>query len=96
MGNSLSSIFTALACILPSGEDTPASLLVWTQHGEQQLPVISRSLIGVKLWRQGLFSTVGETFVSHWTVTARLKLGSPQSIRYCPATVCYPHGVHGD
>eukprot|EP00105_Crassostrea_gigas_P003802 XP_011416773.1 PREDICTED: craniofacial development protein 2-like [Crassostrea gigas] len=35
---------------------------------------------------------MGETFVSHWTVTARLKLGSPQSIRYCPATVCYPHG----
>ena len=46
--------------------------------------------------RQGKFSSTGGTFESHWTSTARLKLGSPQPIRCCPATVCFLHWVHGD
>ena len=39
---------------------------------------------------------VGEILRSHWTAIARLKLGSPQPVRCCPATVCHPHGVHRD
>ena len=31
--------------------------------------------------------------MSHWTATARLKLGSPQPIRCCPATVRLPYWV---
>lgn len=46
--------------------------------------------------RQGLLPTVGGILGSHWTATARLKLGSPQSVRCCPATACPPHWVHGD
>ena len=46
--------------------------------------------------RQGLLPTVGEILGSHWTAIARLKLGSPQPIRCCPATVCHPHWVLGD
>ena len=51
-------------------------------------------------WRrtrpQGLLPTLGEILGSHWTAVARLKLGSPQPVRCCPATVCHPHWVHGD
>ena len=43
---------------------------------------------------QGLLSTVGEILGSHWTATARLKLGSPQPDRCCPATIRLPHWVH--
>ena len=46
--------------------------------------------------RQGLLPMVGEILGSHWTAIARLKLGSPQPVRCCPATVCHPHWVHGD
>ena len=49
-----------------------------------------------RAWRQGLLPAVGEILRSHWTAIARLKLGSPQSVRCCPATVCHPHWVHGD
>ena len=42
--------------------------------------------------RQGLLATVREILGSHWTA----KLGSPQPVRCCPATVCHPHWVHGD
>ena len=49
-----------------------------------------------RAWRQGLLPTVGEILGSHWTAIARLKLGSPQPVRCCPATVCHPHRVHGD
>ena len=49
-----------------------------------------------RVWCQGLLPTVGEIFVSHWTATACLKLGSPQSVRCCPTTVCFLHWVHGD
>ena len=45
--------------------------------------------------RQELLPTLGEVLGSHWTTTARLKLGSPQPVRCCPATVCHPHRVHG-
>ena len=45
---------------------------------------------------QGLLPMVGEIFVSHWTATTCLKLGSPQSVRNCPAMVCFLHWVHGD
>ena len=40
---------------------------------------------------------MGEIFGSHWTATARLKLGSPQLApdRCCPATIRLPHWVHG-
>ena len=30
-----------------------------------------------------------------WTAIAHLKLGSPQPVRCCPATVCHPHWVQG-
>ena len=46
--------------------------------------------------RQGLLPTVGEILRSHWTAIARLKLGSPQPVRWCPATVWHTHWVHGD
>ncbi|KAK3889962.1 hypothetical protein Pcinc_006114 [Petrolisthes cinctipes] len=46
--------------------------------------------------RQGLFLMVGEIFESHWAATALHKLGSPQPVRYCPATVCFLHWVPGD
>ena len=38
-----------------------------------------------RVWYQGLLLMVGEIFVSHWTATTCLKLGSPQSVRCCPA-----------
>ena len=49
-----------------------------------------------RAWRQGLLPTVGGILGSHWTAIAHLKLGSPQPVRCCPATVCHPHWVHGD
>lgn len=49
-----------------------------------------------RAWRQGLLPTVGEIFGSQWTATARLKLGSPQPVRCCPATARSLHWVHGD
>ena len=45
---------------------------------------------------QGLLPMVGEILGSRWTATAHLKLGSPQPVKCCPATVCHPHVVHGD
>ena len=54
------------------------------------------SLNWCRALRQGLLPTVGEILRSNWTANARLKLGSPQSVRCCPATVCHPHWVHGD
>ena len=35
------------------GENTPASPSAWTQHGEQQLPVISHRSIGVEHGARG-------------------------------------------
>ena len=49
-----------------------------------------------RVQHQGLLPTVGEILVSHWTATTCLKLGSPQSVRCCPTTVCFLHWVHGD
>ena len=49
-----------------------------------------------KARRQGLLPTVGGIVGSHWTAVARLKLGSTQTVRCCPSTVCDPHWVHGD
>ena len=49
-----------------------------------------------RVWHQGLLLMVGEIFVSHWTATTHLKLGSPQSVRCCPTMVCFLHWVHGD
>ena len=46
--------------------------------------------------RQGLLPTVGEILGSHWTAIARLKPGSHQQGRRCPATICHPHWMHGD
>ena len=43
---------------------------------------------------QGLLPMVGEIFVSHWIATTHLKLGRPQSVRCCPAMVCFLHWVH--
>ena len=39
---------------------------------------------------------MGEILGSQWTAIAHLKLGSPQPVRCCPATVCHHHWVHGD
>ena len=49
-----------------------------------------------RVWSQGLLPMVGEIFMSHWTATAHLKLGSPQLVRCCPIMVCFLHWVHGD
>ena len=47
-----------------------------------------------RVQHQGLLPMVGEIFVSHWTATTRLKLGSPQPVRGCPTMVCFLHWVH--
>ena len=49
-----------------------------------------------RAWRQGLLPPVGGILGSHWTATARLKLGSPQPIRCCPATAASSIGCMGD
>ena len=54
------------------------------------------SLNWCRVQHQRLLPTVGEIFASHWTATTCLKLGSPQSVRCCPAMVCFLHWVHGD
>ena len=53
------------------------------------------SLAWRRAWSRALLPTVGEILGSHWTTIARLKLGSPQPVRCCPAIVCHPHRVHG-
>ena len=58
--------------------------------------VYKPSLNWHRVWCQGLLPMVGEIFVSHWTATTCLKLGSPQSVRCCPAMVCFLYWVHGD
>ncbi|CAE1324081.1 unnamed protein product [Acanthosepion pharaonis] len=73
------SLCTKTPCTTP-GEDTPASPLASIQHAERQLPVICYHPIGVNRCAR-------EIFGSHWTGTARLKLGSTQPVRLCPATV---------
>ena len=65
---------------LRHGEDIPVSFYeMLTQHGKQQLPVISSRSTDVETECQGLLSTVGEHLESHWTVTARRKLCIPTS-----------------
>ena len=81
---------------LQTGEDTPASPCgVDTTRGAT-VTGYKPSFDWRKARRQGLLPTVGGILGSHWTAIARLKLGSPQTERCCPATVCYPHWVHGD
>ena len=81
---------------LQTGEDTPASPCgVDTTRGAT-VTGYKPSRDWRKARRQGLLPTVGGILGSHWTAIARLKLGSPQTERCCPATVCYPHWVHGD
>ena len=81
---------------LQTGEDTPASPCgVGTTRGAT-VTGYKPSHDWRKARRQGLLPTVGGILGSHWTAIARLKLGSPQTERCCPATVCYPHWVHGD
>ena len=81
---------------LQTGEDTPASPCgVDTTRGAT-VTGYKPSRDWRKARRQGLPPTVGGILGSHWTAIARLKLGSPQTERCCPATVCYPHLVHGD
>jgi hypothetical protein len=70
--------------------------MVSTQHGEQQFTGHKPLFNWRRTWRQGLLSTVGEICRSQWTTTARSKLGSPQSIRCCPATFRFLHWVHGE
>ncbi|KAK7475598.1 hypothetical protein BaRGS_00033147 [Batillaria attramentaria] len=60
------------------------------QHGKWQLPV---NPIGEGKGRLGPLPTVGKIIASHWTATARLKLGSPQPVRCCPATACQLYWV---
>ena len=74
------------------GEDTPASPSTWTQHREQQIPVISHRSIDVEHGARGC----SRRWEISWTAIARLKLGSSQPVRCCPATVCHPHWVHWD
>ena len=71
-------------------------LAVLKQHGEQQLPVNKPSRDWRKARCQELLPMVGGILGSLWTAIARLKMGSPKTERCCPATVCYPHWVHGD
>lgn len=69
---------------------------VSTKHGKQQLPVISQSSIDVELGARGCFRRWERLPMSHWTATARLKLGSPQSNRCYPVMACLLHWVRGD
>ena len=93
MGYSLSSIDISPG--LRPGEDTPASphsvdttrVVVVTSDKSESIGVEKDARDYNRRW---------ERFRSHWTTTARLNLGSPQTIRCCPATVCLPHRVHGD
>ena len=80
---------------LQTGEDTPASPCgVDTTRGAT-VTGYKPSRDWRKARRQGLLPTVGGILGSHWTAITRLKLGSPQTERCCPATVCYPHWVQG-
>jgi hypothetical protein len=56
-------------------------LTVGAQHGRQQLRVISPRSNWRRVGRHGLSSTVGGAIASHWSITARLKPGSPRSVR---------------
>jgi hypothetical protein len=78
------------------GEDTPASRQQKEKHGKQQSTGYKPQTDWHRERCQGLLPTVGETIRSHWTATACLKLGSPQSVRCRPATVCLPHRVYED
>ena len=71
-----------------TGEHTLDNLGMQRRHnrGDSSLPVINLLLDLRKAWRQGLFRTVWEVITSHWTVTARLNLGSPLLVRCCPAS----------
>ena len=81
---------------LQTGEDTPASPCgVDTTRGATVIGY-KPSRDWRKARRQGLLPTVGGILGSHWTAIAHLKLSSPQTVRCCPATVCYPHWGHGD
>ena len=107
MGNSLSSI-SQCPGLYPSTPSTIHSQL----HLERTLQLChlygvnstweatdttyKPSLNWHRVWCQGLLLTVGEIFVSHWTATTCLKLGSPQSVRCCPTMVCFLHWVHRD
>ena len=78
---------------------------IWRGHSSFALGVDTTrgtTVTGYKLpldWRraqrQGSFSLVGGILSSHWTAIARHKLGSPQPVRCCPATVCLLHWVLG-
>ena len=92
LGYSLSSIDISPG--LRPGEDTPASphsvdttrVVVDTSYKSESIGVEKDARDYNRRW---------ERFRSHWTTTARLKLGSPRTIRCCPATVCLPHWVRG-
>ena len=91
--------FTSIQSPTPTstpGEDTPAfAIRVYTTRGATDT-AYKTSLDWRRALRQGLLLKVGEILGSHWTAITRLKLGSPQPVRCCPATVCHPHWVHGD
>ena len=48
--------------------------------------------IGVTSERQGPRLTVGEALQLHWVATARLKPGSPRSVRFYPVTLACSTG----
>ena len=82
--------------ILQTGEDTSASPCGGDTTRGAAVTGYKPSHDWRKARRQGLIPTVGGIVGSHWTAIARLKLGSPQPERCCPATVCYHHWVHVD
>lgn len=67
-----------------TGEDTPASSYDVGTTREVAVTGSKPKLDWRRAWRQGLLLTVGEIIRSHWIATARLKLGSPQSVRCFP------------
>ena len=95
MGNSCSPLPHCPGSVAPLERTLQRHRKVSAQHGSGQLPVLSLSD-----WRrnerQGSPPSVGEVFAPHWTATARLKLGSPQPIRCCPAPAYLPHWVRGE
>ena len=69
-------------------EATPSLLTqLWHNTGSSGLPAISLLLDWQRARRQGLLPTVREVIAPHRAATAHLKLGKPQPVKCCLATV---------
>ncbi|XP_063605235.1 uncharacterized protein LOC134780428 [Penaeus indicus] len=73
---------------LRPGEVTPASLYSVGLTREAAVTGYKSMLDWRRVGRHGLPPTVGGIFVSQWSATARLKLGSPQPVSWNVRTMC--------